>query len=152
MLTYEVELIELEPQPAAIIRGYVTEAAIPQFMATAFADVQRALKEQGVKPAGRPLAHCTPSGEEFTIEAGFPTSAPVKPSGRVWPIELPGGPAARTLHQGAYDAIRAAYDALDQWATEHDYVHTARAWESYLDTPDVPHPRTLVTLPCRPRD
>jgi effector-binding domain-containing protein len=152
MLTYHVEVVELDAQPAAVVRGYVAPASLPEFLGPAFADAARTLAEQGLKPAGPPFARYSPVDGDLAVEAGFPTSKPVRPAGRVWPIELPGGTAIRTLHHGSYAAAVAAYDALEQWAAEHHYVHTGRAWEVYLDGPDVPKPRTQVILPCRSRE
>ena len=87
----------------------------------------------------------------FDVEAGFPADAPVGAAGRVVPVELPGGSIATALHRGSYDTVGETYEALGAWLGDHDYEPAGVAWESYLDEPGVPEPRTLVSIPCRRR-
>jgi effector-binding domain-containing protein len=151
-VTHEIDLVELTAQPAAVVRGHVAAPGLPEFLSAAFADVLRALAEQGLEPAGPPFGRYSPHDDGFAVEAGFPATGAVRPSGRVWGIELPGGTAAQVLHRGDYATVATAYGALEQWLADHGYVHAGRPWESYLDGPDVPEARTVVTIPCQPED
>lgn len=148
-MTYEVELVQLQTQPAAVVRGHVTVADIPAFIGNAFGEVIQTLSGQGLAPAGPPFARYHPSGDGFDVEAGFPASGMVHTAGRVIACELPGGPTARVLHRGDYGGVAAAYDAASEWVTAHGYVESGAPWECYLDGPEVAEPRTLVCLPCR---
>ena len=145
---YDVELVDLQEQRTAVVRGHVTFEGIPDFLSAAFGEVGQALAGQGLRSAGPPFAQYAVRSDGFDVEAGFPTSAAVEPSGGVTPGELPGGRAARTLHRGPYSEVPAAYDALATWATDDGYRPSGAPWESYLDAPDVPEPRTMVYLPC----
>jgi effector-binding domain-containing protein len=149
MLTYDVELVDLQPRQVAVVRGHVVVGEIPGFLGAAFGEVIQALSAQGLAPAGPPFGRFVPSGDGFDVEAGFPTTGGVEPAGQVVPGELPGGPAARVMHKGGYGEVAAAYQAAADWVGEHGYVATAPPWETYLDGPEVAEPRTVVCLPCR---
>ena len=118
-MTDTVELVNLQPQFAAVVPGHVAMDRIADFLESAFAEVMQVLDQQGLAPAGRVHAQM-----------------------------LPGGLAATAIHHGDYAAIGATYGVLDNWITSNGYVVTGRPWESYLDEPDAPEPRTQVYLPC----
>lgn len=94
MTTYHVAVEGLEAQPAAVVREHVDLAGLPEFLGTAFSDVMRTLGAQGLAPAGPPFARYRPGADGFDVEAGFPTSEPLVPAGRVDVEMLPGGPTA----------------------------------------------------------
>lgn len=147
-MDYEVELVDLQEQPAALVRGEATPDGIADFLGTAFGTVMEALGRQGMAPAGAPFARYSMSDGGFHIEAGFPTEGSFHSTGDVVAGEVPGGHAARTVHHGAYDDLPAAYDAVGDWLTDNGFVRSGEPWESYVDEPDVPEPRTLVFFPC----
>ena len=149
MLTYDVELVDLQAQQVAVVRGHVTTAEIPAFLGEAFDEVIKTLSAQGLAPAGPPFGRFVPAGDGFDVEAGFPATGSVTPIGRVVPGELAAGPAARVMHKGRYDGVAGAYQSAVDWVRGHGYVATAPPWETYLDGPEVAEPRTVVCLPCR---
>lgn len=148
-MTYDVQLVELPSEVTAVMRAHVPAAEISAFLGTAFGTVERVLGEQGLVPAGPPFGRFVPSGDGFDVEAGFPASDEVAPSGGVVPGELPGGPAAEVLHTGGYAEVAGAYQAAGAWLAEHGYEPAGDGWESYLDEPGVARPRTIVRVPCR---
>lgn len=152
MITYEVELVDLQAQPVAVVRGHVTQGNIPAFLGRTFTEVLEALADQDVAPAGPPFGRFVPADDGFDVEAGFPAARAVHPSGQVEPCQLPAGPAARVVHRGDYGGVAAAYEAVARWVVSHGYVSTEPPWESYLDGPEVAEPRTVVYLPCRPSE
>ena len=145
---YDMELVDLQEQRTAVVRGHVPYAGIAEFLGAAFGEVAEALESQAVGTAGPPFAQYAVRSDGFEIEAGFPTSAPIEPTGRVRAGVLPGGRVARTLHQGPYSEVAAAYDALGAWLADDGYRPAGAPWESYLDGPDVAQPRTMVYFPC----
>lgn len=149
-IPYDVHLVEVPSRSSAVVRAHVRTEEISRFVGAAFAEVMSVLGRQGVSPAGPPFGRYVVSEGGFEIEAGFPTAGTVEASGRVLPGELPAGTAATTLHTGAYDEVGAAYTAATQWLTDHRLVVSGAPWESYLDGPEVPEPRTEVFVPCRP--
>ncbi|MGZ4437878.1 MAG: GyrI-like domain-containing protein [Nocardioides sp.] len=149
-MSYDVEMADLQEQPAAVIRAHVTHDGIPGFLGPAFGEVMAAVADQRLHPSGAPFARYRPTPDEgWDIEAGFPVSEAVAPEGRVEPAQLPGGTVALTMHVGDYAALGAAYGAVQDWLTVNGLVPDGEPWECYLDGPDVPQPRTQVFFPCR---
>lgn len=149
-MEYQIERVELTQQPAAVVRGEVPVEGIAAFLGGAFGEVMGLLGSQGLAPSGPPFARYEPSPAGFRIEAGFPVAGEIAPVGRVEATDLPGGPAVRVLHLGAYGEVAAAYQAAQDWLTANGWKVAGNPWESYLDGPEVPEPRTLVHVPCRP--
>ncbi|HSE72328.1 MAG TPA: GyrI-like domain-containing protein [Nocardioidaceae bacterium] len=148
-MTYTVQLVDLQEQPAAVVRGHVTHEGIADFLGPAFGEVIGAVEREGGHPVGAPFGRYRPTDDGgWDLTAGFPVSRPVTPAGRVEPETLPGGRAARTLHVGDYAGLAAAYEAAMAWLTDNGYVVTGEPWECYLDGPEVPEPRTEVFIPC----
>lgn len=135
-----------------IVRGHIEPAEIPAFLGAAFGEAMRVLADQHLTPAGPPFARWRTTGGTFDVEAGFPSTGPVVPEGRVTADTLPGGPVATVMHIGDYGAVRAAYDVVAEWiganGYANGYVSAGEPWESYLDGPEVAEPRTLVRFPC----
>ena len=149
-MEYHVERVELREQHTAVVRGLVPEEGIPEFLSGAFGEVLGAIGAQGLRPEGMPFGCYVPTADGFQVEAGFPASALVQPTGRVVPSTLPGGPAIQVVHQGPYDAVAAAYAAAEAWLVDHGWSATGPPWEAYLDGPEVAVPRTVVYFPCQP--
>ena len=150
-MEYQVERVELEEQSTAVVRGVVPQAGIPEFLGGAFAEVMSVVGEQGLHVVGMPFGCYVPTSHGFEVEAGFPTSASVAPAGRVVASTIPAGPAVQVLHQGPYDSVTSAYEAAENWLADSDWESSGPPWEAYLDGPEVPEPRTIVYVPCRPR-
>lgn len=146
---YTVELVELAPQPCAVVRGHVALEAIPGFLGQAYGDVMGVLAGEQVSPAGPPFARYHVTGDGLDVEAGFPVTGPVSPTGRVTAGEQAGGLVATVMHRGDYGKVEQAYRAAEDWLAVNGYVPAGEPWESYLDGPEVAEPRTVVSLPCR---
>ena len=148
-MRYEVEMVDLQEQPTAVVRGRVPRDGIAAFVGHAFGAVMAAVAQQGRQVAGAPYARYLRMDDEgWDVEAGFPVRQAVAPAGEVQPSTLPGGRTARTLHVGDYAALGGAYDALKGWVVDNGYVPDGEPWECYLDEPGVPEPRTEVFMPC----
>lgn len=147
-MTYEITLVDLPEQDAAVVRGHVAVDGIGEFLGGAFGEIMGAL--HGVEIVGPPFARYAMPDEGFDVMAGFPVSSPVTQVGRVEPDRLPGGPAATTMHVGSYEGVAAAFKAVQAWVADHGFVVAGDPWESYLDEPEVLEPRTLITFPVRP--
>jgi effector-binding domain-containing protein len=136
MKTYDVTSDTIDVQPAAVMRTTVTVDQIGPWIGTAYGAIAQAMAVQGLSPAGMPFArYHRLTDDRFTVEAGFPTSAPIRNSGEVQASTLPGGNIARTLHIGPYDEMAPAYTALLSWIGEHGYVPDGDPWEIYLTEP-----------------
>ncbi len=105
----------------------------------------------GIAPAGPPFARYTLAGDgRFDVEAGVAVTGRVEPEGRVEASALPAGPAAVTLHEGPYDTVAAAYEAVTAWIEAHGGTPLEMGWEHYLNDPTAGEvPRTEVVIPYR---
>lgn len=148
---YDVEVEDLAPQPAAVVRAHVAPEDIESFLSEAFEEVATTADQQGLEVMGPPFGRWTPIDGGFDVAAGFPVAGRVEARGRVEAGELPGGTVARTLHTGPYDGVGAAYAATFEWLAGHALEVAGEPWESYLDGPEVAQPRTRVCVPCSPR-
>jgi effector-binding domain-containing protein len=149
-MDYHVERVELREQPAAVVRGVVPAAGVAEFLGGVFGEVMRVLSSQGLRPDGMPFGCYVPTPDGLQVEAGFPTSAPVEPAGRVAASSLPAGAAIQVMHRGPYSEVPAAYRAAEAWLVDNGWEATGPPWETYLDGPEVVEPRTVVHVPCRP--
>jgi len=151
MATFEV--IEIEPQPAAVVRAELPTAELPSLFDRAFGAVMQVVAEQGLAITGPPFGYYPRMpGDTVAVAAGFPTSGPITASGEVTPLELPGGRAVRGVHLGPYDGLGQTYGELMAWAQAQGLqLVEAGMWEAYVTDPSAePDPstwRTEITWP-----
>ena len=149
-MTYQIVAADLQEQQVACMHSRILPSEIPTFLTTAYSRVPAASAQQGLRLDGPPYArHRFEEDGTIDVEAGFPVSGVMVPSGDVGPGTLPGGHVITTLHVGAYDRVAGAYDALETYLSKNGYESAGAAWECYLDEPDVPEPRTKVYQPAR---
>lgn len=132
------ELVELEPQPAAAMRGEVTQPEMPDFFGNAYHRVMEAVTAAGVSVVGPPFGYY-PSmpTETITIEAGFPVSGSINETDDVHNLELPGGTAIVATHIGPFETMEGTYDRLMEWAQTNGHTLAEGMWEQYLTDPAV---------------
>ena len=152
MATREIEARTLDEQETAVEYATLSVSEIGPFLQKAFGEVATYLGRKGAGPAGPPFARYTPiSDGRFEVEAGFPASTPTAGEGNVEPSDLPGGPAAVTVHVGPYDTIEPAYRALQTWVEARGGEPAGEAWEVYLSDPVAnPDPSTWRTEVVQP--
>ena len=150
---YEVELVEVDARPAAVVRGHVDWDRLGDFLGPAFGQVVAVADKQGRRICGAPFVRYRESADgQWDFEAGFPLSGRITARGQVEPTALQGGTVATTVHVGDYRGVCAAYGAAAQWICAHGYAVSGDAWECYLDGPRTAAPRTEVFIPCRDRN
>ena len=149
-MTYDIDVVQRQEQPAAVVHGHADTAHIAEFVSHAFSAVASVVEQEHLSYAGAPFGRYAPHQDgSFDIEAGFPVAGAAVPEGEVEIVMLPGGPTARTMHVGPYSGIGAAYAATSAWIAAHGYAVAGPPWESYLDGPEVANPRTEVCFPIR---
>src|SRR6476661_8328658 len=112
--TRDVEQVDLSPHYAGVLRGTVLAADLPAFLGRAFAVVAEVAGACGATLSGPPYARYTLGPGSFDIAAGFPVDRLLPPVNGVELDDLPGGPALRIVHVGAYDEVGAAYDLAER--------------------------------------
>ena len=139
-------LMDLAPQPtvAARVQQSFEEVDIGALFGLHMANVADRIAELGGTPAGPPYARYHEFGpERADVEFGIPVAGPVpnlRPlaecePGEVGAGELPGGPAAITLHVGAYPGLGTAYERLQKWIPAQGRTPGVAPWESYINDP-----------------
>jgi DNA-binding transcriptional MerR regulator len=144
-VTREVVVKSVEPQRVASHRTTTTYeqvfTAIPEGFALVFDRLQAAY----VHPAGIPFTvfHRAPDAEgPGEVEMCIPV-APNTAS--IATVEVAGGPVAAVVHQGPYDEMGPAYEALARWIAEHGHEAVGPTREIYLNHPDDVEPAGLLT-------
>ena len=148
----EVSVVEREPRHAAVVHMEGTMADLPGFFDRAFATVMDAVQSAGLEVTGAPFGHYPrPPGETVEVNAGIPVAEAFTATGEVRALELPGGPAAVTMHVGPYDTLAQTYQELMGWLTTEGRTPAGPMWEHYLSDPTVePDPskwRTEIVCP-----
>ncbi|MGZ6255808.1 MAG: GyrI-like domain-containing protein [Candidatus Limnocylindria bacterium] len=139
-------IVDLAPQPtvAARVQHPFDELDIGTLFGLHLGNVADRIADLGGTPAGPPYARYHEFGpERADVEFGIPVAAPVSnlrplaecEPGEVGSGELPGGPAAITLHRGPYPGLGAAYDRLRDWIPAQGQAPGIGPWESYINTP-----------------
>jgi effector-binding domain-containing protein len=140
VMPYEVTVKELPAQAVAATRTTTDLRRISSAISTGVHLVLAELGRRGIEPA-EPLQvvyHANQVLDEDTrapIEICFPVAAPFEGSGEVYGAELPGGPAAVTLHHGPYAEIGPAYHTVSGWVADHGHELAAGPREVYLNDP-----------------
>ncbi len=154
------EIRDLTPHPTAAVRLRAPTSKLSELFDLHLPNIADRLGDMGVDPAGPPYARYHSYGpEEVDVEIGIPVDWPlpnVRPladaeEGEMAAGELPGGPAAITVHLGSYDGLAQTYDRLRDWIHEQGRDEGPAPWESYVDDPteveDVSQLRTEVCWP-----
>ena len=142
-----LELHELHPREAAVVRVAVPRDQLQGALAEAMGEVSRGMNEAGVPLAGPPFArYLSFDATRVVAEIGFPVIRPAPRVGRVEPVVLPGGLAASMIHLGGYERIAETYQALHRAIAEIVRHPTGPGWEVYWSDPAAePDPSTWRT-------
>jgi len=149
-----IERSTRDPQPMAGVREVIPMTSFTEFFGRAFEAAAAALGQQGVAPAGPPVAfYRGPVTTTVDVTAGFPVRQPVTPGDGLVPATLPGGPTVETVHTGPYDTLATTYTEVNDWIAEHGLTPEGEMWEEYLVGPDAePDPsrwQTRIVFPVR---
>jgi DNA-binding transcriptional MerR regulator len=135
MPNHEVVIKLLQPLLVASIRQV---APTRDRITPLFEEVGAYLIQQGVTPSG-PITiwHDEAYREnDVDMEAIITLKAPVPGTATVKVYELPGGSVASTVHNGSYNQLGQAYDAVKTWIDANGYHISGPARELYLYYPE----------------
>ncbi len=131
------EITSTSAQPAAVVRLVVPRSQIREVMGPGLQEIRTVLDAQGIAAAGAWYTHhFRMDPNVFDFEIGVPVASPVSASGRVQPGELPARTVARTVYQGDYEGLGAAWGELEAWVHVHGYEPAADLWEQYVVGPE----------------
>ena len=137
MPTYDVVLKKVDPQTVVGVRD-----TIPTYgdQGPPWRELSAYLEQHGAKAAGPSLTiYHDPEYRErdVDVEVATPVSAPLPSTERVMVRELPGAETmACVVHQGSYDTLGQAYNALLTWIEANGYRIVGPNREVYLRCPD----------------
>jgi hypothetical protein len=140
------DIIELTPRPTAAVRVQqpMAELDVSALFDLHLPNVVDRIADLGGTPAGPPSARYHEIGpERADVEIGVPVVSPVAnlrllaecEPGEIGAGELPGGPAAVSVHLGTYDTLGQTYDQLHDWIHAQGRDEGPGPWESYVDDP-----------------
>jgi effector-binding domain-containing protein len=124
-------------QLTAVIRFTIPRAEIRQVMGPGIGELTAAVKAQGVGPTGPWFCqHFQLDPATFDFEISVPVKSPVTPVGRVKPGQLPATKVARTVYQGPYEGLEAAWGEFDSWIEANGHKAAPNLWECYVAGPE----------------
>jgi effector-binding domain-containing protein len=135
-MKYKIRVFDLPEQPTLCMRTVTPVENLPEFFGKAFGGVMAHLTKIGEYPSGLPFgAYLNLDMTALEVEAGFPVARDLEGSGEILAGTIPAGKFVSTIHKGAYDSVKFAYDALIAWAKENGYEPSGVAYEYYLNDP-----------------
>ena len=130
-------IVKTAPQHTAAIRLCVPWNQMRAVMGPGIAEVTAAVAAQGAAVTGPWFnRHFRRPTDTFDFEICLPVAAPVKPTGRVRPSELPAASVARTIYHGNYDGLGAAWGEFAHWIAANGHKAGAEFWEVYVAGPE----------------
>lgn len=139
-------------QPTAVVHLTIPRSEIQNVMGPGLAELQAAVAAQGLTPAGPWFTHHLRMDPNiFDFEICLPMTAPVTAVGRVRPGLLPATTVARTVYQGDFEGLGAAWGEFDGWIAAQGHTPAADLWEVYVAGPETsPDPAQWRTELNRP--
>jgi DNA-binding transcriptional MerR regulator len=130
-----VEHRTVPPTSAAAVTERVALQDVTAWMSAAFDELRGALHAQGIAPAGAP-GGLWPT-ELFLDEDGvatvfIPARGPVRATGRVKPLVVPGAELAVIVHRGAHADLDRSYGALGTHVSERELGVDGPVREYYI--------------------
>jgi effector-binding domain-containing protein len=122
---YTIQIQDVPAQPIVSIRDTVPNPQLETFFDEACREIRAYLSQIGVAAIAEPMSlwHSSPGEipDGFDIETCIPVERPVPAQGRIRAGELPAGTLASTIHEGPYDTMSAAFDAVWVWTQAQGY-------------------------------
>ena len=131
------QLIQTEEQLTAVIHLTVPRAEISIVMGPAIAEIMSIITAQGATITGPYFSyHQKRPTDIFDFEVGFPVSQPITAAGRVKMSKLPAVKVVRTIYQGGYEGLGAAWGEFCIWIEAKELNVQESLWECYLTDPE----------------
>lgn len=136
-VAYRLEFRDVPEQVVGSIRGRVRVSELDLWVAGAIHELFNQLAVQGIRPAGAPFAilPVTNGKKAVEVEVALPAIRTVAQHGRVQGRVVPACRALATVHQGPYEELPAAYQALAAAMEEQGLQPAAEPREVYLTNP-----------------
>ena len=131
------QIVKTAVQLTAAIRLTIPREEIRNVMGAGIKEIMTTLVVQGIAPVGAWLTHHWRMDPEiFDFEICVPVATPVTATGRVKPGQLPAATVARTVYQGPYEGLAAAWGEFDAWIQANGRKPAGELWECYVYGPE----------------
>jgi AraC family transcriptional regulator len=155
-MAYSITTKETAAQPVLLVRSRVKRSEIAKMISESLPLVFMHAQKTGAALAGPPFARYLDWGPGMTMEAGMPVASPCAGEGDVLADTLPGGLVATAIHEGPYDLLSDAHEAIQAWIEQQGLKQAGAPWESFVTDPgEYPDPKdwkTEIFWPLAPRD
>lgn len=146
----ELSVEDVGAQKVIYISGEVehSPANVSKALAERYGKLAAFMKENGIEPAGPPLAITTKSGPgRWAFQAAMPIDADVEveQTDEVKLGETYGGKVVRAVHKGPYEQLRPAYQQIMAFIEKESLAENGNSWEQYVNDPAETKPEELVT-------
>ena len=137
MSQFEIEEVELTPQPVLVIKFTSTPQTLGDKLGLHFPAIFQYAQAENLTLTGMPFVRYLEMADVFTVEAGMPVAEMGDDAGEgdIYATELAGGSAITTDYYGPYDRLGTAHEALRTWAIDHGYKPGWGGWEIYETDP-----------------
>ena len=131
-----IETVELEPQPALVVRRNIAVTDFGEALADILPRVFQHIAQAGQQPVGMPfMRYFSMDGVACDIAAGMPVATPIAGAGDIENHVLPGGKALTALHVGAYEGVGSVWRLVMRRAGELGSDHKFGGWDVYANDP-----------------
>lgn len=132
----EFEIVNLESKTALSIRDTCTFADLPAKFGEIYGEIANYAKDNSVEFAGVYYGvYHSVSPEKIDLEAGFPVAGEPAGAGRIKSTKTYSGKAAKAVHTGPYENLKAAWGEFAKAVDSKDYKLAGPCFEVYLTDP-----------------
>ena len=131
------QIIQTSLRQTAVIHLTIPRSEIQAAMGPGIGEIMAAVKAQGIGPAGPWFTHhLKMDPATFDFEICVPVAAPVAPVGRVKAGQWPAMRVARTVLQGSYENLGAAWCEFGKWLEAGGHMTGPDLYECYVAGPE----------------
>ena len=117
------EIVDSPAQRIAVIHLTIPREEIRHAMDPGIQELMATVAAQGIIPTGPWLSHHLRTDPKvFDFEIAVPVPSDVTPKGRVTMSELPAARVARTVYEGPYEGLGAAWSKFDKWVADNGHT------------------------------
>ena len=131
------QIVQTSLQQTAVIHLTIPRSEIQAAMGPGIGEIMAAVKAQGIGPAGPWFTHhLKMDPATFDFEICVPVAAPVAPVGRVKAGHWPAMRVVRTVLQGGYENLGAAWGEFGKWLETGGHQTGPDLYECYVAGPE----------------
>ena len=136
-MSNEVKKVDHPGQTLLVIRRSFSPADIAQVLGEILPKVFEYVVSHELAIAGAPVCCYREWTEQSaTVEAGLPIDGSAKPEGEIILSSVPAGTYASVIHEGSYDTIDQAHQAIETWLRREGLHADTDVFEVYLTDPE----------------